>query len=393
MYVVILGRQPELSIAELEKVYGENLLTPLSAQAALVDSQSIDVSRLGGAQKVGQVLFDTDKKDWQKLSKRIIQYCMDNWSSSEAKITLGISVYGAELDPRIIQKTGIIIKQALKKEGVSLRLVPNSEPALNTAASHHNKLGSTINKHEILVVYSNTDKVYVAESIGAQNISAYAARDQKRPRRDSRIGMLPPKLAQIMINLANPQLPTTNPQILTLLDPFCGTGVVLQEAALMGHGIYGTDLDERMIRYSRDNLNWLADTHKLQFDWYLHQGDATDTSWRQPISVVVSETYLGQPFTSTPTTEKLADVCKNCDLIITKFLKNIAPQISSDTPLCLAVPAWRDKNGNITHLPLINNLEKLGFKRHQFKNVSSNKLIYFREDQIVARELLVLARS
>ena len=36
-------------------------------------------------------------------------------------------------------------------------------------------------------------------------LMAMLIRDQNRPKRDARVGMLPPKLAQIMINLANPE--------------------------------------------------------------------------------------------------------------------------------------------------------------------------------------------
>lgn len=394
MYIAILGRQPELSIAEIERVYGQESITPISPQAALVDSPAFDVNLLGGTQKAGRVVFETDKSDWPRLSKKIAQHCVDDWSNVESKITLGISAYGFDIDPRIVQKTGIIIKQILRKRGVSLRLIPNSQMALNTAASHHNKLGLTPNKQEILVVRTNGGKAFVAESIGAQNISAYAARDQKRPKRDARVGMLPPKLAQIMINLAVGTADVdTSPAGPTILDPFCGTGVILQEAALMGYSVYGTDSSEKMIRYSRDNINWLADLYKTKLNWYLHEGDATDMKWRQPINAVVSEAYLGQPFNSPPSSVKLAEVRGDCNLIITKFLKNIATQIPAGTPLCLAVPAWRGDTGRLTHLPLIDDLQKLGFKRHEFKNASNHKLIYFREDQVVARELLVLTRS
>ena len=115
---------------------------------------------------------------------------------------MGISAYNFNIDARDVQKVGIILKQKLKKSGISLRLVPNLEPALSTATSHHNKLGLAPNKVELIIVHTNDNKVVIAESTGSQNITAYAKRDQQRPKRDAFVGMLPPKLAQIMINLA-----------------------------------------------------------------------------------------------------------------------------------------------------------------------------------------------
>lgn len=386
MYVTILGRQPALGIAELERVFGGNNVTPLSNLAATVDTDRLEIQDLGGALKAGIVIIDITSGDWHKVNQKIVQHYTREWAAFEGKITLGLSAYGFDVDPRDVQKIGIILKQKLKKAGVSLRLVPNQEAALSTATSHHNKLGLAPNKVELLIVRAKDGKTIIAESTGAQNITAYTKRDQERPKRDAFVGMLPPKLAQIMINLAHPA-PHAR-----ILDPFCGTGVILQEAALQGYGVYGSDLAEKMVRYSRENLNWLADTHHLRFDFDLHEGDAMDTRWQQPIGAVVAETYLGQPFSAPPSPAKLEEVRKNCNHILTEFLKNLAPQIKSGTPVCVAIPAWRSKEGHFTHLPLIATIAQLGFKPHEFNNISQNDLLYFREDQVVARELLTLTK-
>jgi tRNA (guanine10-N2)-dimethyltransferase len=203
--------------------------------------------------------------------------------------------------------------------------------------------------------------------------------------------MLPPKLAQIMINLA---APANNIEINgRLLDPFCGTGVILQEGALMGYSVYGTDLADKMIDYSKANLEWLAESHHANVDMLLHQDDAVEAKWQKPIGAVACESYLGQPFSAPPSPAKLDQVRKNCDHIISGFLKNIAAQIPAGTPLCVGIPAWRDTSGRFTHLPLIGKLEQLGFTRHSFENIKNDELLYYREDQVVARELLVLVKS
>lgn len=386
MYVALLGRQPALGIAELERVFGGNNVTPLSNLAAVINTDDLEIQRLGGSLKAGAVTIEITSGDWHKVNQKIVQYYTRAWSAFEGKITLGLSAYGFDIDPRDVQKIGLILKQRLKKSGVSLRLVPNQDPALSTATSHHNKLGLAPNKVELLIVRSKNGKIVIAESTGAQNITAYTKRDQERPKRDAFVGMLPPKLAQIMINLAHPE-PGTR-----ILDPFCGTGVILQEAALLGHSVYGTDLSEKMIRYSSDNLNWLKDTHHVSFDVELHEGDAMETRWQQPIGAIVAETYLGQPFSAPPSPSKLDEVRRNCNHILTEFLKNLSPQVTSGTSVCIAIPAWRNKEGQFTHLPLVGTIAQLGFKPHEFTNVSQNDLLYFREDQVVARELLVLTK-
>ena len=385
MYIALLGRQPELSIAELERVFTD--VTWFSDTSALIDTDDpIDIQRLGGSQKIGRVIKKLPAKEWRAVSLTIVQHYQKRWATQDSKITLGMSAYGFSVSARDIQKTGLILKAKLKANGVSLRLIPNQDAALSTATAHHNKLGLSDTKVELLIVRSN-DHVIIAESIGTQNITALAARDQGRPRRDAFVGMLPPKLALLMINLAGPLKSDHTPRV---LDPFCGTGVVLQESMLHGYAAYGTDLAEKMIRYSHDNLTWLQDHAKLEGDWQLQEGDAMTTKWQHPIDAVVTEAYLGQPFSAPPSPAKLKEVRTNCNHIIGTFLKNIRPQLASGTPLVVAVPAWRSTTGELTHLPLTQDLSAYGFSRIELSTVATDRLAYFRPDQVVARELLLL---
>ncbi len=384
MHIAILGRQPALGVAELEQLYGASSVRWFSDSSAIVDSPKFDFNRLGGTQKAGRIVAELSG-DWRKVSMRIVREYTLAWADHQGKITLGLSAYGFTATAREVQKTGIILKSKLKEKGVSLRLVPNAEPALNTATSHHNKLGLSDNHVELLVVRAGNGKVVVAESVGAQNITDLASRDQARPRTDSFVGMLPPKLARMMINL-------TGVASGRVLDPFCGTGVLLQEAALLGFDVYGTDLSEKMVRYSTENLDWLTNRYSLDSKVVIEQGDAMTHAWVGSLDAIATETYLGQPFSAPPSPAKLTEVRGNCNHIISEFLKNIAPQLDDGTPLCVAVPAWRDTMGNFTHLPLVKNLGKLGYKQIELQHVTAEQLLYYREDQVVARELLLLTK-
>jgi tRNA G10 N-methylase Trm11 len=390
MYIAILGRQPAISMAELEQLYGSTAVRWFSDMSALVDANSLDVSYLGGTQKAGRVVSEL-RGNWRQVSMQLVKAYVEAWRAYEGKLTLGISAYGFDITPRDVQKTGLILKAKLKSSGVSLRLIPNSEPALNTAASHHNKLGLSDNHVELLVVRASGGRVIIAECVGAQNITALAARDQARPHTDAFVGMLPPKLARIMIHLTGP-----TPGKPSLLDPFCGTGVVPQEALLDGYDVTGSDLSEKMVDYTTRNLEWLAaHTHVDGHVRAVHQADAMSASWDNvaSLSAVVAETYLGQPFSAPPSPDKLRDVRDNCDHIISSFLSNLARQLSPGTPVCLAVPAWRDTAGHFTHLPLINRLASLGYTRIDLTHARNEQLLYYREGQVVARELLILHRS
>jgi len=232
--------------------------------------------------------------------------------------------------------------------------------------------------------------VHIAQTISIQDIDAYARRDRGRPKRDAFVGMLPPKLAQTIVNLGVGLLPPSDEAV--VLDPFCGTGVILQEALLMGYSAYGTDLEPRMVEYSQANLEWLS-THGVEAAPTLEVGDATTHQWGHPFSVVAGEAYLGRPLSSWPNPETLQEIIGTCNVIIQKFLQNLAPQIPPGTRLCLAVPAWQAPNGRLYHLSLLDQLEVLGYNRVSFSWANEQEMVYRRPDQVVARELLVITRK
>lgn len=394
MYIAQLGRQPELSLAELAAVFGGARVRQIAPDFAEIETSALDISQFGGTIKCAEVTHaisaqKDDNSNFLAVSKTITDHYSKLWRSTDGKVTLGISAYDLRVSPRTVQKTGIILKNTLKKSGVSLRLIPNDESALSTATSHNNKLGTNERKVELLVVKTTDRRILIAESRGVQNITAYTRRDHGRPKRDAFVGMLPPKLAQIMLNLALGDTSTRPPGWGEphILDPFCGTGTVLQEALLQGCFVYGSDLNPKMIDYTIQNLDWLQKTQNTTGTILtIREADATTYQWLEApnLDAIVCETYLGQPFSAPPSPAKLKEVVGNCNHIITSFLRNIHPQLKPSTPLCIAVPAWRGTEGRFTHLPLLRHLKELGYTS------TIPPLLYHRPEQVVAREILVL---
>lgn len=403
MIVCILGRQPELGRYELSHVYGR--VTPFGPQAALVPgATSCDVQALGGTQKAGRVLARLPHATWGDITSFIHHTYLPLLQRTPGKHTLGISAYGTTFKPAKLRQLGLMVKQQHAKAGGSLRLVPQPATSLNTAISHHNKLGLSPTKHELLLV-QHGGTIIIAESCGAQNITALARRDQGRPKRDAFVGMLPPKLALMMVNIGlglagvsprtagSTTAASARHSAPSILDPFCGTGVVLQEAYLRGCTVYGTDLNPKMVDYSQQNLQWLARTHSHATGTVgsITAGDATSHTWPYAprLSAVVCETYLGQPFSAPPSPAKLRQVHATCLGITRAFLANLAPQLTPGMGLCIAVPAWRTPaTGHTERLPLARHLAQLGYQLH-----TTQPLLYYRADQIVARDIYALIKK
>lgn len=408
--LLILGRQPALGLAELESLHGAEQLQLVGREAARLKLKpdAVHFARLGGSIKLCKVLSVFEATRWPDIQRSLEQTVVEQLASlPEGKIRLGLSAYGLNVKPTQLVAAGLTLKKKLKSAGRSVRLVPNQEPTLNSAQVLHNHLTGPTGCELVLV--RDGSKTICVQTVVEQDIESYTLRDRGRPKRDARVGMLPPKLAQIIINLATgTELPSVKK---VGLDPFCGTGVILQETLLMGFSAYGTDLDQRMVDYSIANVHdwfYMMNHPELKGKLTIATGDATTKTWEDdawsekkedfnwaPASIdfVASETYLGQPFSSFPSAEKLEQVRATCNLVIEKFLANIGKQIKSGTRLCLAVPAWQQRPGQFIHLPVLDHLEELGYNRVKFEHVQTQELIYSREGQIVGRELLVITRK
>jgi len=390
--LLILGRQPALGVAELEGLFGAAAVQPFGPSAALLDVAPADVqfARLGGSTRLCKLLTPLPSTAWagirHYLLENIPKFARD---LPEGKLTIGISLFGVGAHLKDLERMLLEAKKAVKASGRPVRIVPNKELELNSAQVLHNGLTKPGNWE--LVVVSDGKTAYLTQTVTVQDIEGYAARDQARPFRDARVGMLPPKLAQIIVNMASTGTQTAPAR---LLDPFCGTGVVLQEAGLMGYDVYGSDLEPRMVEYSIGNLHWLREKFQVAGDAVrIELGDATSHRWNQPIDVVAGETYLGAPLTTMPSPQNLRKIIDNTNAIHEKFLRNIAPQLQSGTRLCLAVPAWSVVKDAYVRLPVLDHLPELGYNAIKFVHAKKQELVYHRENQLVARELVVIVKE
>ena len=404
--VCILGRQPALGLAELESLYGGDAVSDIAPGIAglILDIREVDFARLGGSTRLAAVIGEVPSSSWKQVEKALIGLAKSTAFalSTSGKFHLGLSAYGFDVSPTKINALGLTLKKVLRaRHDGSVRLVPNTTAELSTAQVFHSHL--TDEHGAELLIINCQNKTIIARTTAVQDIDGYTLRDRGRPKRDARVGMLPPKLAQIIVNLASGEIQRhesrdMSQEKITVLDPFCGTGVVLQEALLMGYSAYGTDLEPRMIAYSEANLDWLASKFKIP-DSTLEVGDATNHQWQiskfqTPNSkiVVACETYLGRPFTERPSSAIFAQTIREVNLILKRFLQNIQPQLPQGSRLCLAVPCWFDGREQ-KHLPFLEHISGMGFERVAFQRASNEDLIYHREGQIVGRELVTLRRT
>ena len=103
------------------------------------------------------------------------------------------------------------------------------------------------NPETVVKAYFTNEKIIIGEVVEDIDRGLFQKRkNQERP--FSSPISLDPVLARVMVNLSEVSAGEK------ILDPFCGTGGLLIEAGLCGIGVYGLDIQEEMVKGSRENL-------------------------------------------------------------------------------------------------------------------------------------------
>ncbi len=371
-YIAILGRQPELGLVELESVVGPDDLEPFGRQAAML-AVPVEIDRVGGVLKLGEVLYRG-----AVTSLRNLPLDLETLPVQGSKTSFGLSVYGTRDTPKMLLAAGLDLKKRLRERGSVRLVVPAKGVALTAAELRHNRIVE--DGFELLVIVSGREMV-IARTIGVQDIDWYSKRDYDRPARSARVGMLPPKLAQLLVN-------TTSAPV--VMDPFCGTGVVLQEARLLGRAAVGSDVAAEMVAATEQNMAWLdGAVERTLPEWEATQADAREVVLPAGCAVV-SEGYLGPNLVHSPTLSELGSMRHELLALYSDSLKNWAKQLAPGAQVSLCVPAWRI--GHTWHyLGLVDELPHLGYTRKSFR-AAGTPLLYAREDQVVGRQLLLLRK-
>src|SRR3989339_483859 len=223
-YFFILGNNPTLSIAEIFSIVSEiEDYNFLNSDCLVIESKKeINIpkliQRLGGTIKIGEIRDEASSANYNK-----IQCVLNNIvQEGKSKFFFGFSYYGKHKFN--VKRFAMETKKYLKELNISCRWVISREKTLSSVVVETNKL--LTEKGAEIVLIQKGSKILIGKTGAVQDFKALSFRDYDRPARDSKSGMLPPKLAQILINLSGGETEDV------ILDPFCGSGTVVTEPYL-----------------------------------------------------------------------------------------------------------------------------------------------------------------
>lgn len=391
----ILGREPELSVAELESVsrtWSARCVTISKDAAVLQHDQPLPetaLDRLGGSLK--QVTVIDRWPISTNLVATLIEQLTPDWASGYfsdgGRIEFGMSVYGASNSERAAaNRQGLRLKKELASVGRPVRYVISREPQLSAVMVTKNGL---IKKGKEFVVVKNGQEIIVGITSAVQDYVSYGLRDFGRPAANAKSGMIPPKLAQMMLNIASVHDQTI------VLDPFCGSGTILQEAVMLGvKKIFGTDISGQAIKDSQENLRWLFKTFpNLQADVEITSRDAQHI--HVAADAIVTEPYLGKPLRGHEPQPWLHQQAKELQTLYLRSFENWAQELHPGAQVVMIWPEFVFPGENIV-VDIEQAVTNLGFRQEQLisddaaavLNVNNPKVLtYARDDARVQRQV------
>ncbi|MFA7169965.1 MAG: DNA methyltransferase [Candidatus Paceibacterota bacterium] len=414
-YIFFLGRLPSLSLAEIQAMlekyklaYKVILLNP--AFVILDIEESFDVRnffvQMGGTLKVAEILKNDTREE---IKPRIISHIKKTLEERPGKKSIGYSIYFTKKTDKDKEEDAQQLFQDMfsrmkrdELKDLSIRIVyplPNKNE-LSTATIFNNKLTYSNKGIDFNIIFTDKETI-LAKTLIAQDIESYSVRDYEKPGRDAKIGMMPPKLAQIMINLAQVK------EGQMIFDPFCGTGTILQEALLNDYRVTGSDANDEQITRCRQNLEWISEKYVMTYpDYKVFQAsfnEAIKKMKNDSVDAIVTESTLGPVYKKIPNPTEIRSNYLALNKLYVRFLQNAKPILKNKGRIVVTLPAYQLKPKEYVFAEFVDNLEKLGYSRvcpldkkfesSEIRITKRNTIIYSRSAQIVAREIIVFQNN
>ncbi len=391
-YIFMLGQASDLAKAELLSCLGSDknldIIGPNFVVAEANQTSHDLLSKLGGTIKIAKFLSSISTLEsldidlWQK-------YLTDKIKPNE-KIFFGFSLYNdSQKNHKTITNTALQLKKHLQSQNYKVRLVTSHSAELSSVIVAKNKL---LGRELIIIKHENCWLLGLTEAV--QDFADYGYRDIGRPYRDDKSGMLPPKVAKMMINIGTGQ---NNPD--NILDPFCGSGTILQEALLLGFKkIYGSDISDQAVRNSQNNLTWLKENYKLNATTIIKHSPVQKLSQsfvKENFDLIVTEPFMGEAglIQKTQDINTLNNIAGNLQDLYREAFKEFHKILSSNGKIVFIFPIFAIDNKKIATLDKVA-ISQLGFSWIKPPLTSpllseAGNIIYSRPQQKVLREISI----
>jgi len=364
-YLFILGRNVELSVAELKSFFAKEkinykIISIVNNGILIETSQNLPnkiVEKLGGTISVGEV---SASGTFEQISKELDSQNIYSGKSNK----LNYVIY--DFNGKNSEDLSLYLKTRFKEERLKATLKKlTGNVKLQGGGTAPNLCSNLIQKQYF--IFENN----FGEIIETCNYDKIEKRDMGKPVRRESLS-ISPRLAKILINLSEIK------ENETLLDPFCGIGTILQEALLQNIKVIGIDNDKTAIESAKLNLKWFNFSDK---DYKLINEDSSKVKI-QNIDAIATEPDLGELQKKIPNEEKAKQIISGFEKLMINVIKNLKKNVKGK--IVFTSPLVQTKAKKISP-----DFKKIA-SQTGMKIAKGFPIDEFREDSIVGRSILVL---
>lgn len=346
-FIFIYGKNPDISLAEIVSYFearaAEFQIKDYSGVFAVISVQNLPASimeDLGGTIKIAEVMFSTGRKDASEILKEVGQKIDFNrlFENLPAKTTFGVSSYNSKEEHEVYSD---FFKTKMKEKGIKAGYMHLAHGA--SAITHSELVKKHIVEKSLEIITCIGKDFYLGKTLFAHNPFEFQKRDVKKPVQRA-IYSIPPRLCKIMINMSGSKGGI-------LLDPFCGMGSILQEAALMGFDVRGIDIDKDCVSGCIENLLWLEKEYKIRIgdiEKKIASGDVRNLEKYFPessIDAIVTEPYLGPPLKEKPSAEEAGKILDEIAPLYEKSLESMINVLKPGKRIVIVAPVFKTEEG------------------------------------------------
>ncbi len=385
-YLFVTGRNPELALAEaislLEKMNIDATPSTSKTNAFILNThKGLDVKQilpmLGGTIAIGKILCTGDLSELKGFIETEEVYF-----GQKNKFLYSCLNFADEGGLNTVLNT---LKQKFRAEKTKARFKATRGTILMQSGSVVEGTPSKISATDV-TYFLFKDKNYSFGFVEAFSDSKeMEVRDMGKPVRREHLA-ISPRLSKILVNLSQTK------QGQTLLDPFCGIGVILQEATVQGINVVGVDINSTAIDGAKKNIEWTKNKYHAKASVKISVGDSRKVSL-QNIDGIATEPSLGTLLKKIPHTKVAMQMQSRFENLMIDVLNNLKNSLTSEAKIAFTAPYI-----NTGKIRVGCSIQKIctgtGLKVHVLKGTNQKFPVQdFRPNQIVGREIFVLEKK
>lgn len=410
-YAAFLGHQPAISLAELmvmlpdlkpKKQWDPRIVTFETVQEITTNW----LRQLGGTVLIAkEIPSGDDSKKKTRLEDTVPKILHKELKDVKRKATFSFRCMGVpRSEIRSLYRT---CKKYLREKNLPSRYIGNERHPAKPGTLLLRGIPGPESAEIVILQDAERKNIWIGKTCAVQDIEAYTNRDMGKPFRDTETGLMPPKLAQVLLNLSLMMLPEKRALIkdpkkgtslwegITVWDPFCGSGVIALEALIRRAHMIASDRTEKAVAGCSENIRWLRlkeKTPKAITHHVFKQNALKPAELPKRPTLIVTETSLGPALKKPPTKKEAASLVREAEELEAAFFENMAAHFP-EVPVVCTFPVYISRDGERNFLQkILQKTEKLGYRRTMIgtsflKTTDRQSLLYLRPDQMVGREI------